>query len=57
MFRGACAGSGLDENEVFEIETLTGEVRQLQDQEEDCFLADVDYEIFWGKVKLVGYTM
>lgn len=29
----------------------------LKDQEEHSFLANVRYDVFWGKVKLVGYTM
>jgi hypothetical protein len=29
----------------------------LKEQEENTFLSRVKYDVFWGKVKLVGYTM
>ena len=29
----------------------------IKDQEDNSFLSNVRYDIFWGKVKLVGYTM
>lgn len=29
----------------------------LREQEESSFLTNVTYDVFWGKVKLVGYTM
>lgn len=29
----------------------------MKEQEENTFLSRVKYDVFWGKVKLVGYTM
>lgn len=29
----------------------------IKEQEDESFLSEVRYDVFWGKVKLVGYTM
>ena len=31
--------------------------KKLRSQEEQFFLSQVKYDVFWGKVKLAGYTM
>ena len=36
---------------------LSEAAQQLKDQEDSTFLSRVPYDKFWGKVKLVGYTM
>ena len=44
--------------EIFEANAkIPPEAQELKDQEEELFLATVPYDIFWGKIKLVGYTM
>ena len=37
--------------------TLSAAAQNLKNQEEGFFLSTVRYDVFWGKVKLVGYTM
>ena len=36
---------------------LSTSASQLKEQEDQVFLSKVQYDKFWGKVKLVGYTM
>ena len=53
-----CAGKTSEENEVFILgQVNSAEQRALADFEKNIFLSDVLYEDFWGKIKLVGYTM
>ena len=55
--RGICAGNGYEEDEVLTLSRLSQEALELRDQENNFFLSKVNYDVFWGKVKLIGYTM
>lgn len=46
-----------DNEEIVTLGQLTEVERRLQEWESKTFLAGVDYEDFWGQIKLVGYTM
>ena len=47
----------MEEGEVISLGRLSHEGQQLKDEEESFFLNRVPYDVFWGKVKLIGYTM
>jgi hypothetical protein len=39
------------------LSKLSRHAQEIKDKEDNFFLAKVDYSVFWGQVKLVGYTM
>ena len=45
------------DGEIVNLGRLTTVEQDLKDQETELFLSDVSYEEYWGKIKLVGYTM
>ena len=57
FYRGVCNGQTAEENEIFTMSKLSLDAEALKEVESNTFLSSVKYDIFWGKVKLVGYTM
>ena len=56
--RGVCNGAQADiDGEIVNLGSLTRVEQDLCDQEAEFFLSRVNYEEYWGKIKLVGYTM
>ena len=55
--RGACTGNAIEEGEVFTLDKISETAEAIRDKEQSFFLSNVSYEVYWSKVKLVGYTM
>ena len=55
--RGVCQTSDYSEQEILIGSRLSKEATELMEEEKGFFLSEVHYEDFWGKVKLIGYTM
>ena len=36
---------------------MSAPAQAIKEDEDNSFLSKVRYDVFWGKVKLVGYTM
>ena len=39
------------------LSKLSRHAQEIKEKEDSFFLNKVDYSVFWGQVKLVGYTM
>ncbi len=39
------------------LNNMKEDALQLKEKEEESFLSKVDYKVYWGQIKLVGYTM
>ena len=58
IFRGVCNGTVQEgDEEIVVLGSLSYVEQEIKATESDFFLSKIDYEEFWGKIKLVGYTM
>ena len=57
MHRGVCNGNSYKEQELVLMGKMSAPAYAIKEQEDESFLSEVRYDVFWGKVKLVGYTM